>query len=358
MSHIIEKEHKPKIGITIGDTNGIGAEVIIKTFLDNRMLQICTPVIYASSKTISHHRKALNIPEFNYNPIKNVEALLAKKINVVNCWEEEIKIELGVATAESGKYALKSLELATADLAADKIDALVTAPINKHNIQSDSFSFPGHTEYLAEKFKAKEYLMFMIAEGLRVALVSGHVPLKDVSANLSVDKIVSKLQTMNQSLKADFGIRKPKIAVLGLNPHAGDNGLLGAEEKNIIIPAVKKAFDEGILVYGPYAADGFFGSEVLKQFDAVLAMYHDQGLVPFKALAFDTGINYTAGLSIVRTSPDHGTAYDIAGKNIASESSFRSAIYAACDIIEKRIEYAEITTNPLKSSISKMSRDQ
>jgi 4-hydroxythreonine-4-phosphate dehydrogenase len=358
MSHHPEKDHRPRIGITLGDPNGIGPEVIIKTFLDNRMLQVCTPVIYGSSKAISFYRKSLNIQEFNYNSLKSIDALIPRKLNVLNCWEEDIKIDPGLGNEISGKYALKALEAAVNDLAARKIDALVTGPVNKEIIGKAGFSFPGHTEYLAQKFNAPEHLMFMVSENLKIAVVSGHVPLKNAASALSVDKILKKLRVMNSSLLKDFGIRKPRIAVLGINPHAGDNGLLGSEENEIIIPSVKQAFAENILAFGPYSADGFFGSAVFRQFDGVLAMYHDQGLVPFKALAFEDGVNFTAGLPVVRTSPDHGTAYDIAGKNLASESSMRHAIYAACDIIQKRQEYQEIAANPLPMGFSKLSRDQ
>ena len=347
-----------KIGITTGDLNGVGIEVIIKTFMDARMLQDCTPIIYGSSKTMSFHRKALNANDFNYNTIRNVEAAAHKKVNLINCWEEEVKIDLGLATDISAKYAYKSLEAAGLDLAKKKIDALVTAPINKHTIQQAGFNFPGHTEYLAERFNVQNYLMLMVSENLRVGVVTGHVPLQKVSSQLSIDKIIQKIRVMNASLLRDFGIRKPKIAVLGLNPHAGDNGLIGNEENEIIAPAVKKAFEENILVYGPYSADGFFGSSAFKQFDGVLAMYHDQGLIPFKALSFTSGVNFTAGLPVIRTSPDHGPAYDLAGKNTASETSFREAVYLAQDIYQKRKEYAEISANPLPLGFSKMGGDQ
>jgi 4-hydroxythreonine-4-phosphate dehydrogenase len=358
MSNQNEKEHRPRVGITIGDPNGVGPEVIIKAFLDNRMLQVCSPVIYGSSKVISHYRKLLNIAELNYNSIKGAESLLHRKLNVLNCWEEDIRTEPGQPTEISGKYALKALEHAASDLAAGKIDALVTCPINKDMMKKAGFDFPGHTEYLAQKFNAPAHLMFMVSENIRVAVVSGHVPLKDVSAGLNEQNILKKLTVMHKSLIRDFGIVKPKIAVLGLNPHAGDNGLLGMEEKEIIIPAVKKAFQQNMLVYGPYSADGFFGSPAFREFDAVLAMYHDQGLIPFKTIAFEEGVNYTAGLSVVRTSPDHGTAYDIAGKNLASESSLRHAVYMACDILHRRQEYAEISAKPLPMGFSKLSRDQ
>ena len=350
------EEGKIKVGISCGDLNGIGIEVIIKTFLDNRMLQVCTPVIYASNKLMSLQRKLLNMNDFQYQTVRNSNEIILRKTNVINCWEDEVQVEFGKETEIGGKYALLSLQAAVNDLKENKINLLVTAPINKHNIQSEEFKFNGHTEYLAESFGAQDHLMFLVSNDLRVAVVSGHVPVKDVAVGLTQDKIISKLKLMHKSLKRDFKIRKPKIAVLGLNPHAGDAGLLGQEEKEVIIPAVKKCFDEGMFVYGPYSADGFFGSAAFKNFDAVLAMYHDQGLIPFKTLSFTSGVNYTAGLSIVRTSPDHGTAYDIAGKGTAKEDSFREAIYTALDILSNREEYDEITANPL--AFSKQTRDQ
>lgn len=355
MSHP-EQEGRIRVGITCGDVNGIGLEVVMKTFLDNRMHQICTPVIYASNKLVSLQRKLLNLTEFQYQTVRSSNEVILRKTNVVNCWEEEIAVEFGQATELSGQYALKSLEAATHDLKDGKIDVLVTAPINKHTIQGKDFNFQGHTEYLADKFNTPDYLMFLVSESLRVAVVSGHIPVKDVAASLSVEKICRKLQLMDKSLRRDFGFRKPRIAVLGLNPHAGDSGLIGAEEKDIIGPAVKKSFDEGLFVYGPYSADGFFGSGSFRKFDAVLAMYHDQGLVPFKTLSFSTGVNYTAGLPVIRTSPDHGTAYDIAGKGTANEESLRDAIYTAIDILKKREEYDDVTASPL--AFSKQTRDQ
>lgn len=355
MSHP-EQEGRIKVGITCGDVNGIGLEVVMKTFLDNRMHQVCTPVIYASNKLVSLQRKLLNLTEFQYQTVKSSNEVILRKTNVVNCWEEEISVEWGKPTELSGMHAFKSLEAATQDLRDKKIDVLVTAPINKHTIQNKDFNFQGHTEYLSAKFDSPDYLMFLVSETLRVAVVSGHIPVKEVASHLSIEKIVKKLQLMNKSLKRDFGFRKPRIAVLGLNPHAGDNGLIGVEEKDIIQPAVKKAFDEGLFVYGPYSADGFFGSGSFRKFDAVLAMYHDQGLVPFKTISFSTGVNYTAGLPVIRTSPDHGTAYDIAGKGTANEDSLRDAIYTAIDILKKREEYDEATANPL--AFSKQTRDQ
>lgn len=345
---MIDSEYKIKTGITIGDVNGIGIEIILKTFMDPNMLQVCTPIIYGSSKVLSFHRKTLGIQEFNYSTIRNLNEINPKKVNLVNCWEEEVKIDLGVPSASGGKYALKSLQAGVRDLADKKIDVLITAPIDKKSIQQEEFNFSGHTEYFAHKFSVSDYLMLLVSDNLRIAFVTGHVPVKDIAININAEKIISKLRTINHSLKRDFAITKPRIAVLGLNPHAGDNGLIGKEEEEIIKPAVKKAFEEGILVYGPYSADGFFGSSSFKKFDGILAMYHDQGLIPFKALTFSNGVNFTAGLPVVRTSPDHGTAYDIAGKNKASESSFRQAIYVACDVFKNRQLYDEANANPLK----------
>jgi 4-hydroxythreonine-4-phosphate dehydrogenase len=348
MSH--ESEIKVKVGITIGDPNGIGLEVILKTFLDPAMLQVCTPVLYGSAKVLSFHRRVLGINEFNYSTIRYHSEINSKKLNLINCWEEEVKIELGKPSEIGGKYAFKSLEAACKDLAENKIDVLVTAPIDKKTIQQEGFNFPGHTEYLAKYFNSSDYLMMMVNDTLRVSFVTGHIPLKNVANQITAEKIISKLGIMNKSLKRDFGIRKPKIAVLSLNPHAGDNGLIGKEEEEIIKPVIKKAFDDGLMVTGPYSADGFFGSSAFKKFDGILCMYHDQGLVPFKALSFTSGVNFTAGLPVVRTSPDHGVGYDIAGKNIASESSFREAVYVACDVFNKRRDYDIANANPLKFS--------
>lgn len=348
MSNQHDIDHKVIVGITIGDYNGVGPEVIVKTFSDNRMHQICTPVIYGASKVLSFHKKTINNTEFNFTTIHNVDEIIPTRTNVINCWDEELKFELGQATQAGGKYAFTALQTACKDLAEGHIDVLVTGPIDKKTMQQDGFRFPGHTEFLAQQFNASEYLMMLVSDRFRIATVTGHVPVKNVASELTQEKIVSKIKVMNHSLKRDFGVRKPRIAVLGLNPHSGDNGLIGTEEQDIIAPAIKTAFDQGILVYGPYGADGFFGSSKFSGFDGILAMYHDQGLVPFKALSFETGVNFTAGLPIVRTSPDHGTAYDIAGKGIASEDSIRSAIYLACDIFRNRIVYDEVNANPLK----------
>ena len=350
-------EEKIIVGISQGDINGIGLEVIIKTFLDPQMFEICTPVIFGSNKTASFHRKALNIEDFSFNQIKDVSEINHKRANIINVYDEEVNVELGKQTADGGKYGLKSLEAAAYALAQGKIHVLVTGPINKENIQSPDFKFPGHTEYLDEKFAdGKSSLMFLVSETLRVAVATGHIPVTWVAQELNPEKIQQKLQALHKSLIEDFEIRKPKIAVLGLNPHASDNGLIGNEEQNIIIPTINKAKEEGMLVYGPYSADGFFGNGTYKNFDAVLAMYHDQGLIPFKTIAFNSGVNFTAGLPIVRTSPDHGTAYDIAGKNVASEESFRRSVYTAIDIYKRRKLYKEITTNPLKINPLKRER--
>ncbi len=340
-------EEKLNVGITHGDVNGIGYEVIIKTLVDPMVLELFTPVVYGSGKVASYHRKMLGINDFSFNIINNVSQANPKQANLVNCFDTEIPIELGKATAEAGAASVKALEEATNDLLDNNIDVLVTAPFNKQNIQGDNFKFPGHTEYLAARAGVANYLMLMVSGDLRVGTVTGHVPLKEVSAQLTTEKILAKIKVLHQSLKYDFGVRKPKIAVLGLNPHAGDNGLLGNEEQNIILPAIKAAENAGIIAMGPYGADGFFGSGLYKQFDGILAMYHDQGLVPFKTIAFHSGVNFTAGLPFVRTSPDHGTGYDIAGKNEASEESMREAIYLALDIYRNRLNYDEVNANPL-----------
>jgi 4-hydroxythreonine-4-phosphate dehydrogenase len=340
---------KVKIGISIGDVNGIGLEVILKALANNSILDYCTPIVYGHTKVASYHRKALGLTDFNFNVINSASMANPKKANLINCWDEDVKIELGVSTETGGKYALLSLEKATEDLISGEIDALVTAPINKFNIQSETFKFPGHTEYLQQRSGSSDVLMFLISEELKVGVVTGHIPLKDVPAAITKEKIVDKLKMINDSLKRDFWIEKPKIAVLGLNPHAGDNGLLGSEEQDIIIPAIQEAFDKGIISFGPYPADGFFGNGTYKQFDAVLAMYHDQGLVPFKAIAFSTGVNYTAGLKVVRTSPDHGTGYDIAGKNLADPTSFIEALFAAAHIVKNRNEQDSLLSNQLRT---------
>lgn len=338
---------KLRVGISIGDPNGIGMEIIIKTLLDNRICELCTPIVYGSSKLAAYYRKALNINNFSFNIITDADKAHKKKPNLVNLWDEEVKLDVGQETKSGGEYALKSLEAACEDLKNEKIDVLVTAPISKHNIQSKEFDFEGHTEYLGSKFDG-EPIMIMAGEYMKVALVTGHVALEKVKPEITSENIYKKLTQLNKSLHHDFGIAKPRIAVLGLNPHAGDSGLIGNEEQEQIIPAIREAKNTGILAFGPYGADGFFGSGAYKDFDISLAMYHDQGLIPFKTIDFDKGINFTSGLNIVRTSPAHGTAYELAGKNIASPNSMRNAIYMAIDIFRSREEYEEATENPLK----------
>lgn len=348
-----------KVGITHGDVNGVGYEILIKAFSDARMLELFHPIIYGSSKSASFHRKVLNDNSVNFNIITSVEESREGKVNLLNCVVDETRIEIGKPSTESGKSAFIALDCATKDLKDNKIDVLVTLPINKDSIQSDQFNFPGHTEFLEERFAGEgdKALMIMATQTMRVALATTHVPLKDVSSALSRELIAEKIRTLNNTLKRDFSIDAPRIAVLGLNPHAGENGLLGKEEEEIIAPVVKEAQEEWILCAGPFAADGFFGSGRFKEFDAILAMYHDQGLIPFKTLAMDMGVNFTAGLPIVRTSPDHGTAYDIAGKNEASDESFRQAIYMAIDIFRNRSAYDEARKNPLKKMFYDRGRD-
>jgi len=326
---------KPVIGITLGDINGIGPEVIIKALSDTRILNIITPVIYGSTKVLSYYRKNIGSEEFNYSQVRD-NYFNHKKVNVVNCWNDIVEINVGTSNKESGTYAFKALDRASKDLKEGKIDALVTGPINKSNIQSDKFNFPGQTEFITKASGAKESLMMMVGENLKVGLVTTHLPLKDVASQITKKNVTSKLKILNDSLKRDFGINKPKVAVLGLNPHAGDEGLLGNEENDIIIPVIEEFKNKGHLTFGPYPSDGFFGVAQYKNFDGILAMYHDQGLIAFKTLSFEIGVNYTAGLEIIRTSPDHGTAFNLAGKNTASEISMRSAIYLAKDIYKMR----------------------
>jgi len=340
--------HKYRIGITCGDINGIGMEVILKTFSDPRMFDMCTPVVYGSAKAAQFHRKTLELNELPIQTVDHADKAHGKKLNFINVGQEEVHVSLGESTTEAGTLAFKALEQAVHDLASNNTDILVTAPINKHNIQSEDFQFPGHTEYLANYANEDHPLMILAYEGLRVGIVTGHIPLKDVSDAIDPDLILAKLRVFHKSLIQDFGIPSPKLAVLGLNPHAGDSGVIGDEERKVILPALEQARQEGMLCFGPYPGDGFFGSGQFSQFDGVLAMYHDQGLIPFKTLSFDSGVNYTAGLPIVRTSPDHGTAYDIAGKGIASEASFRQSIFLACDIYSNRKNHREMAANPLK----------
>lgn len=340
-------QEKIKIGISQGDINSISYEVIIKTLADKRITEMCTPIIYGSPKVAAYHRNVLKIDGFSLNNISSVAQANSKRANIIDCFEEELKVELGNSTELAGRASFTALDRATNDLKEGLIDVLVTGPINKENIQSENFSFPGHTDYLKEKFESEEVLMLLISDELRVGVVTAHVPISDVPALITKEAVLNNIYLMNKALKQDFGIRKPKIAVLGLNPHAGDKGLIGKEEINEIIPAIDQAREEGIMALGPFPADGLFGSGDYDKYDAILAMYHDQGLAPFKALSFDSGVNYTAGLSAIRTSPAHGTAYGIAGQNKASEESFRNALYMAIDAFRKRKEYANLTKNPL-----------
>jgi 4-hydroxythreonine-4-phosphate dehydrogenase len=341
---------KPIIGISCGDLNGIGIELIIKTFSDTRLLDHCTPVIFASNKAINFYRKTIPDCNFNYASTKELNRINPKQINLFNCWEEDVDITPGQLTDIGGRYASISLQSAVAALKQGQIDGLLTAPLHKKNIQSPDFSYTGHTPYLQQIFGAKDVVMLLCAGDFRVGLVTEHVPVGEVAAKLTKEKIVSKLILLHQSLQKDFGIDKPRIAVLGLNPHAGDEGLIGKEEDTIIRPAVKDAKNNNILAVGPYSADAFFARRSFEQFDAVLAMYHDQGLIPFKTLASGEGVNYTAGLPAVRTSPDHGVAFDIAGKNKADHSSFLMALFECIDIINRRKGYADNRKNPLRKA--------
>ncbi len=342
------EQHKIRIGITHGDINGIGYEVIIKTLSDSRLLESCTPIVYGSPKVAAYHRKALDVELFSFNQIAHAREANSKRVNIINCVDEEIRVELGKSTREAGEAALLALQAAIKDLKSGDLDAVVTAPINKENIQSDNFKFPGHTEFFASEFASKNYMMLMVSEQLKVGVVTGHVPLQQVPQMLTKEKILANIRILHKTVLEDFSIHKPRIAVLGLNPHAGDHGVIGTEDQDVIRPAIKLASEEGIIALGPFPADGFFGSGDYKKFDAILAMYHDQGLIPFKVLSFESGVNFTAGLSIVRTSPGHGTAYDIAGTGVASEDSFRNAIYLAIDVSEARKRYKELSKNPLK----------
>ena len=343
----MEKSKKIIVGISIGDTNGIGIEVILKTFEDKRMLDFCTPVLFGALKTVSFHKKKLQI-DTHLHAINSIDQLDHNKVNLLNIWKEEIPLELGKATEASGKYAYKSLEVAVQHLKESKVDILLTAPINKENIQSDTFDFPGHTEYLESRLEG-ESLMILISDTLRVGLITGHIPISQVSEQIQPELIKKKVHLLHKSLQEDFGISKPKIAVLGLNPHCGDKGVIGKEDDQIIRPTIKEIQKSGKIVYGPYAADGFFGSNSYKQFDGILAMYHDQGLAPFKALSFGTGVNFTAGLSKIRTSPDHGTAFEIAGNNEANPASFKEALFTGLEIYSKRKEHKKLTHNPLET---------
>lgn len=350
----MEKSEKITVGISIGDFNGVGIEIILKTFLDKRMFDFCTPVLFGSAKLITAYKKNMDI-NLIFNGIRQVDGALQGKFNVLNLWKEEFEVNLGTPTAASGKYAFLSLEAATNALTKGEIDLLVTAPINKENIQSEEFHFPGHTEYLESKLKG-ESLMILMADSLRIGLITGHIPVSKVAVSITPDIIKKKVAILYKTLVQDFAISKPKIAILGLNPHCGDHGVIGNEDDEIIRPTIAEIQNEGKLVYGPYAADGFFGSENYKNFDAILAMYHDQGLAPFKALSFGEGVNFTAGLDKVRTSPDHGTAYDIAGKDEANINSFKEAVFSGIQIFKTRSEYKSLTENALKSTQPKENR--
>jgi 4-hydroxythreonine-4-phosphate dehydrogenase len=344
---MIKKAENIIVGISIGDLNGIGSEVILKTFEDARMLELCTPVIFANVKILSFVKKSFESASMIHG-IDRLDQIVLGKINVLNVWQEGVEINFGVNDEKIGKYAIKSFVAATKALKEGLVDVLVTAPINKYNIQSEDFKFPGHTDYLDQELEGNA-LMMMVQDNLRVGLLTDHIPLNEVASHLTEDVILKKIETVKQSLIQDFSINKPKIAVLGLNPHCGDGGIIGKEDDAILKPALKKISEKGTLVFGPFAADGFFGSNQYEKYDAIVATYHDQGLIPFKTLSFGNGVNYTAGLSKIRTSPDHGTAYDIAGKGIADYNSFKEAIYLAIDIFHSRNQYAEINQKPLKT---------
>ncbi len=341
------QEENIKLGISIGDMNGIGSEVILKTFEDTRMLELCTPVIFANSKPFSFIKKILGNAAVIHG-IDKLDQAVKGKINVLNLWKETVNVNFGTNDPLVGKYAIKSFVEATAALKEGLIDILVTAPINKYNIQDEDFKYPGHTDYLNQELEG-DAMMLMISDQLRIGLLTDHIPIKDVAKEITADLIIRKVKTLNKSLKEDFNILKPRIALLGLNPHSGDQGVIGQEELKIMSPTIKKLFAEGILVTGPFSADSFFGSNQYENFDAVLACYHDQGLTPFKTLSFGSGVNYTAGLNKIRTSPDHGTAYEIAGKGQADPTSFREAVYLAMDVYNNRKNNAELINEPLVS---------
>ncbi len=352
MEKTSDNSKRIRVGISHGDFNGISYEIIIKAIQDQRMLETCTVIIYGSSKIASYYKKLMNLDDINFNIIKKAEQAQPRRLNIINIVEEEVKIDVGSITSIAGELAFKSLEMAMDDLLNEKIDILVTAPINKNNIQSEKFTFPGHTEYLANRCNTEDSLMLMVSHDFRIGVVTGHIPLANVPEHLSKELIFKKITILNESLKQDFGVIKPKIAILALNPHAGDEGLIGKEDQEVIKPAIAEAFSEGILAYGPYPADGFFGSSDFREFDGVLAMYHDQGMVPFKLLSFSEGVNFTAGLPVVRTSPAHGTAYDIAGKNEANPQAFRSALFQGCDIFNNRKQFKELRKNQLDTDKS------
>ena len=340
-------EHKPVIGFTCGDINGIGTELILKTLSDNRILDFCTPVVFASNKVINFYRKSVDDINFSFTSVKDFYKLNPRQVNILNCWEEEVTINPGTLNDIGGRYAVKSLQAASVALKDGKIDGLVTAPLHKKNVQGNNFSYTGHTPFFKDFFEVSDVLMLLTSENLKIGLVTEHIPVKDIAAHITRENILSKITILNSSLKKDFNIERPKIAVLALNPHAGDEGLIGTEEEEIIRPAIKEAKQHNMLVVGPFSADAFFARRQYNKFDAVLAMYHDQGLIPFKSLSFGEGVNFTAGLPGIRTSPDHGTAFDIAGKNRADPSSFRAAIFNCIDILNNQKMYEENRKNPI-----------
>lgn len=344
---MMKKAENIIVGISIGDLNGIGSEVVLKTFEDSRMLELCTPVIFANVKLLSFVKKSFQSVSLLHG-IDKLDQIIPGKINVLNLWREGLDLNMGVNDPKAGEYAIKSFVAATKALKDGLVDVLVTAPINKYNIQSEEFKFPGHTDYLDQELEGNA-LMLMVQDSLRIGLLTDHIPVSEVASHLTEDLIIRKIETIKQSLIQDFSVNKPKIAVLGLNPHCGDGGVIGTEDDLIIKPTLKKIFDKGTLVFGPFAADGFFGSNQYEKYDAVIAAYHDQGLIPFKTLSFGNGVNYTAGLNKIRTSPDHGTAYDIAGKGMADFNSFKEAVYLAIDIYHSRNDHAEISVKPLKT---------
>lgn len=351
-------EKKKKIGISIGDINGVGLEVILKAINNDAITDMCTPIIYGSSKVVSYHKNIVGLDRLHFQSVNSAQKAYNGKVNVVSCWSENVNITIGSPSEAGGQYAIKSLAAATQELKEGHIDALVTAPIHKKGMQEAGFQFAGHTEYLTQELGSSESLMLMVNEDLRVGVVTNHLPLKDVAAAITREKIIRKLKILNKTLKRDFGIERPAIAILGLNPHAGDGGMLGEEEEKIIRPIVIESKKKGYIVNGPFPADGFFGSGQYRKFDAILAMYHDQGLVPFKALSFGAGVNFTAGLSAVRTSPDHGTAFDIAGQNIASPDSFRRALFLAIDVATQRKKFDEMHENPVASRSKKYTQGE
>lgn len=336
------------VGITHGDFNGIGYEVIMKALSDNRIFDNKTIIVYGSPKVAAYHRKMLDMNNFNFNLISSPSEANPKRANIINCLDNNVRVDVGKSTIDAGKGSVAALKAAVADLKEGNIDVLVTCPINKENVSQAGFDFPGHTEYLAHEFEAKQELMLMVSDVMKVGVVTGHIPLSSVPEKITESAVLDRIRLLSNALKKDFTVRKPRIALLGLNPHAGDKGVIGSEDDTILLPAIQKANEKGMVADGPFPADGFFGSTDYRKYDAILAMYHDQGLVPFKAMSFDTGVNYTAGLSVIRTSPGHGTAYSIAGKGIASERSLREAIYLAVDSFKRRTENQKLEGNKLR----------